>query len=69
MGRITRYIEDHPDNNGEEKELIYLQKITVRLMNCIQYALTSCAFGVIEAINSEREEEDGEDDSQEGSPS
>jgi hypothetical protein len=47
VSRFHRYLEEHPDNNGEEKELIYLQKISIKLMNCIHYVLTSCAFGVI----------------------
>lgn len=67
VSRINKYILDHPDNNGEEKELIYLQKITIKLMNCIHYVLTSCAFGVIEAIQNEyikpdAEESDSDDD-------
>ena len=53
LGRVTQYIYRHNDNNGDEKELICLQKVAMRIMNCIQYCLTSCAFGVIEAINSQ----------------
>lgn len=49
VSRIHRYLQSHQDNNGEEKELIFLQKNTIKLMNCIQYVLTSCAFGVMEA--------------------
>lgn len=34
----------------------------IKLMNCIHYVLTSCAFGVIEAIQNEFIKDDDSDD-------
>lgn len=62
VATINKYIGQHQDNNGEEKELIYLQKVLIRLMNSIHYVLTSCAFGIIEAIQNQYIQEDSDDD-------
>jgi len=38
LNYLREYIEQHPDNNGEERELLYLQRVVGRLGNLVKYA-------------------------------
>ena len=38
MGEVADYLSAHPDNHGDERELLYLESIIQRLSNLVRFA-------------------------------
>jgi hypothetical protein len=51
MTYLQEYLDRHPDNNGEERELLYLERIITKLANLVKFEEISCSVCIYESLN------------------
>ena len=50
LALLSQYVENHPDNCGEERELLQFERVARKLADLVRFAEISCSICIKQSL-------------------